>query len=278
MINLNNQSQSHSSRKVKTVANIEKRNSVNTERLQTNLDNFLNSLSDTLIDISAIEVNTMVVDHISANKFIPWEAYRDIYLISSDYLHDIGIHSNLHGQYHSLRKKLELEYCLLLLTQQSQSDSKLEEYARFLNDPQAEVTEENTILPNPSYDHSPDSFHQIQNLLAQGRFLRCLRKLYELKSALDNQNLAIAKSQSPDTEFFEWEVTTDVIYAQSVIQLDGDIINRYDRKLLENKHKNAILEIHKQGVIAGEKQWHGLLQFVVNLVEAFVIRRGSGMR
>jgi hypothetical protein len=260
------------------VANIEKRNSVNTERLQTNLDNFLNSLSDTLIDISAIEVNTMVVDHISANKFIPWEAYRDIYLISSSYLHDIGIHPNLHNQYHSLRKKLELEYCVLLLTQQNQPDSKLEEYARFLNDPQAEVTEENTILPNPSYDDSPDSFNKIQNLLAQGRFLRCLRKLYELKSALDNQNLAIAKSQSPDTEFFEWEVTTDVIYAQSVIQLDGDIINRYDRKLLENKHKNAILEIHKQGVIAGEKQWHGLLQFVVNLVEAFVIRRGSGMR
>lgn len=255
------------------MVNIQKKHNFSSERLQTNLDNFLTSLSDVLMDITAIEVNTMVVDHISASKFIPWEAYRDIYLISENYFYTGNIHNSLHEHYKSLRQKLELEYCILLLTDDHENE-QLKEYAQFLNDPTKEITEKNTILPNPRYENdSIESFNKMEICWQNGRFLRSLRKLYELKLALDNQNAAIRKNESGELEFFDWETTTDVIYAQSVIQLDGDIINRYDRRLLQHKHKNVILEIHKQGVVASEKQWHGLLQVMLTLVESFVLKR-----
>jgi fructosamine-3-kinase len=51
-------------------------------------------LGEVLIDITALEVNTMVVERITGDKFIAWEAYRDIYPISQDYLEQQEIHES----------------------------------------------------------------------------------------------------------------------------------------------------------------------------------------
>lgn len=243
-----------------------------TSPLEQNLNDFLKCLSDVLIDITALEVNTMVVEQITGTKFIPWQVYRDVYPISRQYLQNRGVHQSLRDRYLSLRKQLEIEYCLLL----SEEDPTAIQDTRILTDPTVTLDEIHTKLPNPlNPAASPQEIRKIHNLLEDGRFLRSLRKIGELKAALDNRNKALQKSEAAQSEDPEEDVTTDIIYAQTIVQLDGDIINRFHKQLLEHEHKELILQIHQEGVTAGDKQWRGLLEFIVNLVQSILFQRGS---
>ncbi len=62
------------------------------------LKDFARSLSEVLIDITALEVNTMVVERITGDKFMPWEIYRDVYRIDESWLYrdEKGPTCNLH--------------------------------------------------------------------------------------------------------------------------------------------------------------------------------------
>jgi hypothetical protein len=64
------------------------------------------------------------------------------------------------------------------------------------------------------------------------------------------------------------------------MQLDGDIITRYHKDLfdLSEDSKNLILQIHNQGVVAGEKQWRGILDFMINLVKSLANISTNGQR
>jgi hypothetical protein len=253
--------------------------------LGRNVNEFLQSLGEVLIDITALEVNTMVVERITGDKFIAWEAYRDIYPISQDYLEQQDIHESLRDRYIDIRKTLELEYMLLL------SDPNCEFYDptvldssrkdnQILTDPTVQLHEIQTRLPDPINPTSPADILKAQELLNNSHFLRSLRKLSELKAALDNRNKALLKKQDELPGFVKSDVlhkavTTDMIYAQTVIQLDGDVINRYSQEIFDHPHREVILQIHREGVTAGEKQWRGLLEFIIGLVQA-TLQRGSG--
>lgn len=255
-----------------------------TPGLGRNLDEFLQSLGEVLIDITALEVNTMVVERITGDKFIAWEAYRDIYLISEDYLERQEIHESLRDRYIELRKTIELEYTLLLSDPKSEfyDQSILEEAKednQILTNPTVELHEMQTRLPDPIRPTSPEEILKAQRLLHDCHFLRSLRKLSELKAALDNRNKALLRKQDelpghvkPDV--LHKAVTTDMIYAQTVIQLDGSVINRYSQEIFDHPHRDVLLQIHRDGVTAGEKQWRGLLEFIIGLVQA-TLQRGS---
>ena len=253
--------------------------------LSRNLDEFLQSLGEVLIDITALEVNTMVVERITGEKFIPWEAYRDIYSISQDYLERQGIYESLRDRYIELRKNLELEYTLLLSDPTSEFyDSTVLNSAgqagHILTAPTVQLNEIETRLPNPLGVNSSEEILKAQRLLHNSRFLRSLRKLSELKAALDNRNKALLKKQhelpgSVQPDAVNKAVTTDIIYAQTVMQLDGEVINRYSQEILDHPHRDVILHIHREGVTAGEKQWKGLLEFIIGLVQA-TLQQSSG--
>lgn len=256
-----------------------------TPDLSRNLDEFLQSLGEVLIDITALEVNTMVVERITGEKFIPWETYRDIYSISQDYLERQGIYESLRDRYIELRKNLELEYTLLLSDPTSEFyDSTVLNSAgqvgHILTDPTVELNEIETRLPNPLGVNSSEEILKAQRLLHNSRFLRSLRKLSELKAALDNRNKALLKKQhelpgSVQPDALNKAVTTDIIYAQTVMQLDGEVINRYSQEIFDHPHRDVILHIHREGVTAGEKQWKGLLEFIIGLVQA-TLQQSSG--
>jgi len=249
------------------------------------LNEFLQSLGEVLVDITALEVNTMVVAQITGDKFIAWEAYRDIYAISEDYLEQQEIHESLCDRYLELRKNLELEYTLLLTNPTSEFyDPSVLDSARgngqILTDPTVEMHDIQTRLPDPVQPTSPEDILKAQKVLADSHFLRSLRKISELKAALDNRNKALLKKQAEQEGYIKSEVlqkavTTDMIYAQTVIQLDGDIINRYSQEIFDHPHRDTILLIHKEGVLAGERQWRGLLEFIINLVQGSLQRASS---
>lgn len=200
--------------------------------VQDKFGSFLNSLGDLLLDITALEVNTMVVANISGHKFVPEEAYEDLYDIPSnpdelDYFKERGIPTNAEHvmRYCTLRRKLDVE-CRVLV-----EDGTV------------------TIAPEPT---DP----MLDKLIGNPKFLRFLRKLSELKSALD--------SDDPHSK------DVDLIYAQTVVQLDGDIINRFNEQLFAHPSKEVIMKLHNDAVVAGEKQWHGLLGFMVNLIRSML--------
>jgi hypothetical protein len=273
-------------RKGKEITNLPESNSKHfTPGLGRNLNDFLQSLGEVLIDITALEVNTMVVERITGDKFIAWEAYRDIYPISRQYLEQQEIHESLRDRYLELRKNLELEYTLLLADPTSEFydptvlDSATQD-KHILTDPTIELHELRTRLPNPINPTSSGEIMMAQGVLHNCRFLRSLRKISELKAALDNRNKALQRQDEqlaydlePDT--LNESVMTDLIYAQTVIQLDGDIINRYSQEIFDHPHREVILQIHRDGVTASEKQWRGLLEFIISLVQA-TLQRGSG--
>jgi hypothetical protein len=282
-------------RKGKEISNLPESNSRQfPPGLERNLNEFLQSLGEVLIDITALEVNTMVVERITGDKFIAWEAYRDIYAISQPYLDQQEIHESLCDRYLELRKKLELEYALVLSdpTSEFYEPSVLEsatEDKQILTDPTIELPEMRSglgssatlsRLPNPTNPTSPEEILKAREILNDSRFLRSLRKMSELKAALDNRNKALQRMHdenlgriAPDA--LQKAVTTDLIYAQTVIQLDGDIINRYSQEIFDHPHREVILQIHQDGVTASEKQWRGLLEFIIGLIQATLQRSSS---
>lgn len=239
--------------------------------------NFTRSIGEVLVDITALEVNTMVVDRITGDKFVPWQTYRSIYDINDADLRRRNIPDSERPRYLSLRSKLAFEYALIA----SEPSSSLydERMLELLSQ-----SPESIPLPNP---HPPEynqlgksEVLRVQKLLANGRFLRALRKTGELKACLDNRKRQVErlKAINPDRarEDLHDSMNMDMIYAQTIVQLDGDMINRYAKEILDHPQRELILQLHQQSVDSGEKQWRGLFQFFLNLVQQAVERREGG--
>ncbi len=207
------------------------------------------SLSYLLIDITTLEVNTMVVEQVTGNQFIPWEVYRDVYPISKQYLESRGVYPALRDRYLSLRKQLEIEYCLLLV----EHDPTAIKDCPILTDRTVNLDLVETKLPNPfNTGDRPTENSKIQSIFKQQNFLNSLEKIGQLKLTLDLQNQALKKNQTL--------AVNDIIYAQTVIKLNGEIINRFHHQLFEHEHKDLILKIHQEEIVAGSAQWHKLLE------------------
>lgn len=243
-------------------------------RAQGLLDKFVNSIADLLNDITALEVNTMIVTEITAAKFNAWEAYQEIYSICDpDYFHVKHIPTELQTRYKNLFENLEREYFYILVDPGSglcnPDDERITRYReriKLLKSKQGQNVESDPnykklvrpILPDPTVLEST-TLLELQRLLNNSKFLRDVRKIIELKAALD----------SSDTT----STIIDTIYAQTVMQLDGDIINRYHAKLFEDEEiKALVLKTHNEAVVSGEKQWRGLLDFMVDLVRSTTSR------
>ena len=256
-------------------------------RLQKSLDNFVASMGNVLTDITALEVNTMVVNQISGNKFMPWKTYQDIYAIDRAYLKQHDVHESLWEPYMELRKELELSYISLLGDPDStlydpQKVSSMKGDSETISDPNGTMEELATELPNPFDQDNPQAEENIYRLFTDSRFLRCLRKMGELKTALDNRNRSLITETAEQenhvsSQVIEKTVKTDIIYAQTVIQLDGDIINRFSDKIFDHPHRDLILQIHKISVENGEKEWRGLFSFVIDIVQTG-LEKGFGSR
>ena len=217
------------------------------DRLQERFKEFIQSLGDVMNDITTLEVNTMIVAQITGSRFIPEEAYQQIYEIpisemDNRYFVDRQIPPALYPRYRNLRKKLGWEY------------------RQVLQDPSSDLFNLQERLPNPG---DPKEQKELQKLLDNGKFIRGLRKIMEQKTAIDSTDL-----QSE---------TTDIIYAQTIMQLDGDIINRYHEQLLTNDFRQTIISIHSEGVSSGEQQWRRVLYFMVSIVQN-IIQRSAGIQ
>jgi len=230
------------------------------------LKEFLTYLGEILSEIPALEINTMVVEEITGDNFIPWEVYRDIYPISRKYLAEKGIHKSLGDRYLALRSQLELEYALLLTDPSSEfyELSAVRENYPILKNPNINIDEIETKLPSPMKSGISSEIIEVQMLLHNSRFLSSLRKLGELKKALDYRNQTLQKNPEKNPGI------TDIIFAQTVIQLNGNIINRYAQEIFDHPQKDLLLKTHQTSVETGQKQWLKFLRFIVDVFQRLI--------
>ena len=88
-----------------------------------------------------------------------------------------------------------------------------------------------------------------------------MHQLGNIKTALDRQNQILKQSESKSQS-----ETADTVYAQTLIQLDGKIINRYCEQIFNHPHQAQILELHHRSIKAGQQQWRLLLDFIIHFI------------
>ena len=244
--------------------------------IATPVHTFLQSLAEILPEITALEVSTIVVEEIAPNKFVPRQIYRELYPISESFLENTGIHASLLDRYLQLHRTLLLKYISLLDTPQSslytpELSEAVDESHHLLSNASNDPKESPIQLPDPTDSREAE---QLERVLGNANFLRCLRKLGEFKVILDQSNYRLQKNLDPSLA----EMLTEVVYARTLVQFDGDVINSYNKKLFKHPQQQAILQIHQDGVNASQQHWQGLLEFVINLTQrAFPKTGGKGV-
>lgn len=219
------------------------------------LHQFIQGLNQIFLDAATLEVNTMVVETITGQRFIPLDVYNELYQLNLDHLNQQDCPSQLGPLYLDLRHQLERQYHGLL-----------REPSSLLYDPTVASNTPVTLppLPNPAGDTS--EIQQLQKLLGDRQFRCCLRKMGELKTALDQQ-----KQRATTTA-----TTPGLIYAKTVLQLDGTITNTYAEALLSHPQCGMILQAHQYNIQTSEQQWQGILNFLIGLVQGSLKGRSAG--
>ena len=244
--------------------------SPNNTPFPSKLKQWLTSMTSLLDNIPALEVTTTIIEEITPEVFIPWEVYQNIYQISPAYLQSIAIEPHLCDRYLDLRRRLELQYALLLVNPDSELyNSRLKTEVQTDLPLLTKSTTSWADIPNrlPSPESTSDRDQKTcQKLLQEPQFLITLRQLGKLKDILDRKAAPSQKITTEDT--IDRQVTPNITYAQTSITIDGKIANCYSQEMLKldlQQQKN-IIELHNQGTLAGEKQWHHLIKFVLNII------------
>lgn len=216
-----------------------------------------------LKNITTVEISTVIVDEIVDEIFIPWEVYQAIYILSRSYLEQSAINLSLWNRYLQLRRQLELAYCLLLIDASSAQYNRLlvGEIKRdlpILSQQNVDWEKIPTRLPEP-ISNSRNSMSQVNQLLKEGQFINVLQQLNKRKIALDRRDRILRSSSHQHN-------ITDTTYAQTSLQLNGKIVNRYDQAILGRSDRNLLLQLHEQSTATGEQQWRGLVKFILSLV------------
>ena len=217
-----------------------------------------------LENITAVEISTVIVEEIVDEMFIPWEVYQDIYYLSRSDLERSLVDRSLHDRYLQLRRQLELAYCLLSIDANSQLYRRVlvKEVKQDLPVLSKKNDEWETIatrLPEPIPHSRHQTMSQVNRLLKDSQFINVLQQLNKRKTALDRRDRILRSAPSSND-------ISDLTYAQTSLQLDGKIINRYSQAILERSDRDLLLQLHEQSTTTGEQQWRGLIQFMVSLI------------
>ena len=217
-----------------------------------------------LENITAIEISTVIVDEIVDEIFIPWEVYQAIYYLDRSSLEQSAIDLSLRNRYLQLRRQLELAYCLLVVDPSSQLYNRtlVAEITRdlpILSQPNVDWETIPTRLPTPIPVSRNHNMSAVNKLLRSRQFVNVLQQLSKAKSTLDRRDRILRSS-------FRQNNIIDTTYAQTSLQLNGKIVNRYAQAILGRSDRNLLLQLHEQSTATGEQQWRSLVGFVLSLI------------
>lgn len=218
-----------------------------------------------LENITTVEISTVIVNEIVDEMFIPWEVYQGVYDLTQENLEQCEIEPSLRSRYLQLRRQLELAYCLLAIDPDSALYQRalVREIQRDLPILTQQDSQWQTLasrLPEPIPSNRHQTMSAVNQLLCDRSFLHLLQQLHQRKVALDRRNRILQSSRIAND-------ITDSTYAQTSLQLDGKIINRYAQAILDRSDRDLLLQLHRQSTTAGEQQWRGMIKFVLSVVK-----------
>jgi hypothetical protein len=108
-----------------------------------------------------------------------------------------------------------------------------------------------------------DLLPDINTALAKGllderlilRELRSLREIYYLvggKDAADSTNI------------------NDLISAQTIIQMDGDVMNRFHKALFNEPEKDFLVKTHQAALISGQENWRSMVNLIIQSIQTLI--------
>jgi hypothetical protein len=68
-----------------------------------------------------------------------------------------------------------------------------------------------------------------------------------------------------------WEVQTELVLMQSMIQLEGDVVTRFS-PLTSEKHNAQVIEIHQQAIKTSTQMWSVMIEAVGSLANVLIGR------
>ncbi len=225
-----------------------------------NLEKWLTSVDSILDNVTTLKVDTIIVEEITEESYLPWEIYQDIYDISRTNLEEAEISGELCDHYLNLRRQLELKYALRAINPNcafynpSEKDSIIKNLPILKSSTDRNWEKLPSLLPSPFVSEKTKEDQLLSKVLTDKPLLRLLHQLGRNKANLDRNNT------TPITN-------RDITYAQTVIHLDSQITNSYAQEILHHPDKETILLLHQQGVEYAQKQWYKLLKFAINIVQ-----------
>jgi len=238
-----------------------------------------NRFTDIATDLFSIEVNTILRDNITAQKMpTPRHALIDI---GKMYKKAMEKMESAYGNEQEAAESIQLGEYYGSFT----GYSALREWAsRLMKDAYSkkiELTEDQlSILPrikdnsdllkgmftNLAHDHPKIVMATAEWAWLTNEYSRSDLS-YQAPSALplgEQQLILIRKI---------WELGTETIVMQTIVQVDGDVITRLNSNFLDNEHYPKARSYHNKGIEIALEHWAGL----VNVAKELMIAAGEGI-
>ncbi len=233
------------------------------KRLEDSLERFLRSVREALIDLTTLEVNSILVHNISADH------PRDDQEFLKQTCGDLADWFQKNRTDSDVQKPLSDKSLLEL--------RKLCGKGELSNEDERHVTELNSEAAD-CLDHKIDLTDDVLRYkrAEYRRHLRYLQKYVELHSS-DKWNWTDGMLEGREHNQLRklWEVVgTDFVYSQTVVGLDGDIVSRVNQQLFDSAHKmaknnaEALIRFHSRNVEAGTNYRNNLMETFVQIIRA----------
>lgn len=226
---------------------------------------FFESVRNALVDLTTLEVNSVLVSNISGEH-----PTKD-----SEFLNQTCEDLVEWFESHILEDKIQLslrDTSLAQLRELCAQNKRTEDKDKDKDKDKAkEIIQELRGDVNECFEHEPDKIlteEQRHDRSEYRRHLRYLHKyLYLQEQWVDEKFTSRERQQLRKL----WElVPTTFVYAQTVIQLDGDIISRVNDQLFSVARGNAeeLMHLHKWNVEAGVNYRNGLMSTFVQILRS----------
>jgi hypothetical protein len=220
------------------------------DKIKEAYDRFFESVRNALVDLTTLEVNSILVSNISAEHptkdseflnqtcedLVTWfKSNKPKVSLSDDFLKDLG------------------DLC---------TQAKDKECSEIIKGLHKVVNE--CIEQKKTEEQSPERSEYRRHLFYLDKYLYLHEQWVVNKKFTDQERQQLRKL---------WElVPTTFVYAQTVVLLDGDIISRINDQLFSVARENAeeLMRVHKSNVEAGVNYRNGLMSTFVQILRSVI--------
>lgn len=231
------------------------------------LDQFRETIKDVLDEITALEVNTLIVNKIVMSKFDAVDFYDDL-LQRLTYQTEEGL-QNVKRSLLDRSNQLKQKGAAISSLEREQYNRDLEIYNR------AERTFNERKNATDPVDIAQFNRQQECYIDLSSRVLKL--NLERDKQGIIKINAQIIRYLRKLWEIEQMVLNCEETYAQTRFQLDGDLTNRFinslfipDKKKIDPKSAQLILQIHQDAMENAQGQWSKLIETCLNLVKNLI--------